>query len=217
MEVWTVYQHKVTKERIAYPGVRVTAHVRAMSRRRRRILQAVMEKQFSSFLTFTYDDKLIPKCYKDVFEFHSSSQVAYCLNRIRAYFYKYDIPKFSYIWVCEYGELRGRPHWHVLTTIPYTLSILHGKLEQWWGYGFVKVVQLHNNYHVGKYVAKYMVKQDQGQVMRRYGTSQDIPGTPKSVWRRVMVVLEERLEEVVQDWNYWLTKGELDQYIEVSV
>lgn len=216
-EFWTVYEHRIDKYRIAYPGVRVPKHIRAMSRRRRRILQAVQTCKFTTFLTFTYDDQLIPKAYEDLSSFHNSSQVREALNRIKMYFRKHRMELFSYVWVCEYGEEKGRPHWHVLTTIPYEMSILHQKLRGWWGYGFVKITRLNNAYHAGKYVDKYMVKNDVQATLRKYGTSRDILGTPRSSWERKGVFHREELELVVQDYNYWLARGPMDRYIEVGI
>lgn len=202
--MYSVFQHKVTGRRIAYSGSYLTNQQRAIIRRRRRISAAVQYITFLSFLTLTYKPEALPE---------SSSHISKMFQRIRAYFRKYQIPSFEYIWTIDYGTQTGRPHFHALTTIDYYNSIIHDKLPDWWSNGFTKIKAVQDVHHVGKYVSKYMCKYDPQGNIRHYGASKGIPKTPKSDWLFISYISKDQLVDIIDNHNSMLRNQTIEAYI----
>ncbi len=85
-----------------------------------------------------------------------------------------NYPGLKYLWVLEYGDLKGRLHYHLLCNIPIEINLctsnerktqVHKDLEKifqnkYWKYGFVDIRQLSHegNTNIALYVSTYIVK-----------------------------------------------------------
>lgn len=112
-----------------------------------RITIEAMQYTSNAFLTLTYNPANIPEGYN-----LSPQHLTLFFKRLR-YFLPYPIKYYA----CgEYGEKRGRPHYHAVV---FGLQPEHFKLvESCWSYGYVKVEVPRNSASVGSYVAGYVTK-----------------------------------------------------------
>lgn len=99
------------------------------------------------FVTLTYKDEFLPKD-KSVSPIALSNYV----KRVRKEIYP---DKMRYYGVGEYGDKRGRPHYHLLC---FGLTRLHTALASCWNYGKVDVQLWHKDSDVCSYVASYVTK-----------------------------------------------------------
>ena len=110
------------------------------------------------FITLTYDNKHLPKIPKKLFKNEQDYKEIPCFSRkdvsdfiknLRGY-YKYapncnDKVPFTkenairYFVASEFGELRHRPHYHMILAWPNTVSYkdMHAKIKELWKYGLV--------------------------------------------------------------------------------
>lgn len=110
------------------------------------------------FITLTYDDRHLPKIPKRLFKddreykeipCFSRKDVSGFINDLRTYF-KYapncnsPVPftksnSIRYFVASEFGELRHRPHYHMIIAWPSTVSYkdMHTQIKRLWKYGIV--------------------------------------------------------------------------------
>lgn len=134
-------------------------------RRRQFMLRCEAEAQMSTavplFITFTYDNRFLPKCGVSVREFQLF------LKRFRiAYYRKYGFTlDLRYIACGEYGSMSGRPHYHAIffnvnidRSKPTFRSFrdLYELLYSCWKFGKIKAKRCDTG-AIG-YVCKYMTK-----------------------------------------------------------
>ncbi len=124
-----------------------------------------------TFITLTFSEE---KDYKT-----SKKCLNNCFNKIRR-----DYPGIKYLWVMEYGELKGRLHFHLLCNIPINIkladtrekkSLEHKELEQYfnkkyWNYGYVFIRSLdqEDNTNIALYVSVYITKSLENKDLEGY-------------------------------------------------
>lgn len=197
---YDIYEHLDTGERLAFDSRETdTLPERSMRLFRKRLVSAMKVHRFRLFITFTYSDSLIPRCYRDVYSFYSSSHVRECINRIRTYARKRCI-YFEYVWRLEFGSASGRPHYHMLLTLS---NIDHKQLEKWWGFGYVHVAPVLNEATGVRYISKYLISKNVDDHRNRsYGTSRGIKPPLKSRWRLILSwVPEQELSQFLYEHN----------------
>lgn len=205
MSYWSVYQHIESGRRIAFPYRSYFSRAfKAMLNFRYRAKCACEQVQFKTFIRLSYDDD---KIEGDVHDFFTSAHLREFLNRLKSlYRMQEKNAKFDYCWRVDYGEERGRPHWHLLTTedfIPIKV------LEHEWRYGYCWIVRVKNSKVASRYIGKYMAKNEVilGRKFRTYGFSTtNIKKLPRvKQWKRVYKMLEQEfLVTEVDDWNAML-------------
>ena len=121
---------------------------------------AFSDNKMSFFYTLTYNNYFLPTYY-GVPHF-SRRHIQLFLKRLRRYLQKLGI-RLRYIISCEFGELKGRSHYHALFFLnkeinPYYFFKL---VEKAWSYGFVKPgnnVGVVDSCNGIQYVVKYIAK-----------------------------------------------------------
>lgn len=112
------------------------------------------------FYTLTYNNENLP-VYMGVPHF-SKRHIQLFLKRLRLALSDYDV-KLKYMCCCEFGELRGRSHYHILFFLSRSINPywFYKLVEQSWQYGFVKYgdnVGVVNSPAGIQYVTKYVTK-----------------------------------------------------------
>lgn len=112
------------------------------------------------FYTLTYNNENLP-LFQGIQHF-SKRHIQLFMKRLRKVLSQYDI-KLKYLITCEFGELRGRCHYHALFFISDYLNpyIFYKMVRDAWSYGFVKYgdnVGLVNSSAGIQYVTKYVTK-----------------------------------------------------------
>lgn len=115
----------------------------------------------SFFYTLTYNNENLPH-YANKVPCFSKRHIQLFLKRLRKDLSQYGV-RLRYIITCEHGELRKRPHYHVIFFLsnnfnPYRFYKL---VEKCWTYGFVKYgdnMGLIKDYRGIQYVTKYISK-----------------------------------------------------------
>lgn len=124
-----------------------------------------------------------------------------------------DYKGLKYIWVLEYGSLKNRLHYHVLTNIKIDIKLSSSKEKKskehkefesnfrtkYWGYGFVDIRQLkeEGNTNIALYVAAYITKDlidKKLEGYRVYGYSNKTLNKPITTTLYTKESLEELLE-----------------------
>jgi len=129
----------------------------SIKKRNSRIIQIGHSTEWSCFITLTFS----PEFYWDD------------LKRIQSQFRSfikslyYEVGKFKYLAVLEYGEQTGRIHYHMLTDIPFESWIFAynqhptKKVCVLWDFGFSDVSKVNNkNCNAVFYLCKYLSKED---------------------------------------------------------
>lgn len=135
------------------------------------------EDSMSAFLTLTFAKE---QDYKE-----SKKSLNILFTKLRR-----DYKALKYIWICEYGDINGRLHYHLLCNIPIEIKLStskekksqeHKELEnnfskKYWPYGFVDIRHLEQegNTNVALYVATYITKSMENKELegfRIYGYS----------------------------------------------
>lgn len=115
------------------------------------------------FYTLTYDSDHLPRIYgKPCF---SKSGVQKFFKRLRKFLWTHYQIKFRYMLTSEYGELRKRPHYHVLFFLsrPLPVFVFLVIVRDCWSQGIVKPGDnggLVNSCAGVEYVVKYITKDD---------------------------------------------------------
>lgn len=118
------------------------------------------ENGHTFFYTLTYNNENLPTfCGRPCF---SKRHIQLFIKRLRFVLDKTDT-KLRYMVTSEYGELKGRSHYHALFFLnKYTNPYMFLKLvQECWSYGFVKTgdnVGIVNSYNGIQYVTKYVTK-----------------------------------------------------------
>lgn len=127
----------------------------SLKKRNSRIIQIGHSTQWSSFLTLTFS----PEFYWD--------DLKLIQNQFRAFIKSlyYEIGKFKYLAVLEYGKQTGRIHYHFLTDIPFESWIFEylnhptKKVCKLWDFGYSDVSKVDNtNCNAVFYLCKYLSK-----------------------------------------------------------
>lgn len=113
------------------------------------------------FYTLTYNNENLPRIFG--YPCFNSRHIQLFLKKIRKQLKRdFDI-SLRFFQVCEYGELRHRPHYHIIFFLDKTISpiIFYKVVEKNWQYGFVEygdnIGQIYNDralFYVTKYVCK---------------------------------------------------------------
>lgn len=159
----------------------------------------------TTFITLTFsqeqDYKNSKKCLNNLF------------NKLRR-----DYNNLKYLWVLEYGDEKGRLHYHMLCNIPIKIKLSksnerksqsHKKLEQnfskkYWKYGFVDIreLQQESNTNIALYVSAYITKSMQDKNLDGYR----IYGYSHKTLNKPIVTTDytrESIEEILKDFkNY---------------
>lgn len=114
----------------------------------------------SFFYTLTYNNDNLP--YFQGKPCFSRRHIQLFIKRLRYVLDKTDTP-LKYMVTCEYGELHGRPHYHVIFFVGKFVNpfIFYRMVEDNWTYGFVQAGQhcgIIQNYQAIQYVTKYVTK-----------------------------------------------------------
>lgn len=118
------------------------------------------DKTNTFFYTLTYNNDNLP-LYQGIQHF-SKRHIQLFIKRLRKVLSQYDIT-LKYLITCEFGELRGRCHYHALFFLSTYLNpyIFYKIVRDTWTYGFVKYgenVGLVNSSAGIQYVTKYVTK-----------------------------------------------------------
>lgn len=161
-----------------------------------------------AFLTLTYDDNNLPftdgctisrGSRPDCIQTLDKRDIQLLLKRLRRHLeYHHGLKGLRFCVAGEYGKKGIRPHWHLLIFgwVPEDLTVWehHAKydiyrsatIEQLWPYGFSTVG--FGNGAVGRYVAKYMLKDgvatDPRQVKECFWASNRKGGLGAPWWRK---------------------------------
>lgn len=124
-----------------------------------------------TFVTLTFAEE---KDYKT-----SKKCLNNCFNKLRR-----DYPGIKYLWVMEYGDLKGRLHFHLLCNIKISIkladtkeikSLEHKELEnnfnkRYWNYGYVFIRSLsqEENTNIALYVSVYITKSMDNKELEGY-------------------------------------------------
>ncbi len=152
-----------------------------------------------TFITLTFKKE---SNYKD-----SKSLLNNCFNKLRK-----NHKGLKYLWVLEYGTIKGRLHYHVLCNIPIGIKLScskerkskkHKELEnnfrlKYWEHGWVDIRELsqEGNTNIALYVAAYITKDlinKQFEGYRIYGYSRKTLDKPIET----KIYTTERLEEIL--------------------
>lgn len=159
--------------------------------------------KYQYFWTLTYNDENLEDLNKRVIQL--------LFKRIRSYFAERNLqPNIKYFVAGEYGEQKGRPHYHAICFSDVPIDI-----KQFWNYGFsdVKRVTIQSI----RYVAKYSQKQEENGKLKQFkmfsrglgfdmalkffGKSRDKSGTdiaPSLSWQGFKVSLDSYLKNKVR-------------------
>lgn len=204
--IYSVYENRENGKRIFYPGFKLTNSQRSAMRFKRKAVNACRDHGFKLFGTLTYADEFLPFSSKHVSEFF----MRWRKHNTRL---KDKKSKVEYMWRQDYGEEKGRPHYHFLAT--EYIDLKNGRL--WWGRGFIWVRKIWGLWEVRKYLNKYMCKPDEIYIVekqRRCGSSRGISKCPKSKWKLHGWTKNEGKENMVYSHNRNL--GLLDNYLDVK-
>lgn len=124
-----------------------------------------------TFVTLTFAEE---KDYKT-----SKKCLNNCFNKLRR-----DYPGIKYLWVMEYGDLKGRLHFHLLCNISINIKLAatserksadHKVLEnnfnkKYWNYGYIFIRRLdqEENTNIALYVSVYITKSMQNNELEGY-------------------------------------------------
>ncbi len=206
MKIYRVYENRTTGRRIAFSRYGYTADDRSRVRFRRKVLASCKVFTWKVFGTLTYADEFLPYSSKHVSKFFENWRK----HNTRL---KQKKDKVAYIWREDFGELKGRPHYHFLVND----FIDHKKAVEYWGRGFVWLTKVYTINEVKKYLYKYMAKDMEHKSDhkgRRCGNSRGVPKVPKSDWKIHGVVWEKDLLDCTLVHNQNL--GLLDGYLEAK-
>jgi hypothetical protein len=115
------------------------------------LMERAATKQYTWFVTLTYEDKHVDRSYQD-------GTVLTLRKRRASRFFKEarsEIPGIRYLAVGEYGERFGRPHLHA-AVFPRQEGDVQRLESLWRPRGFTQAVPLEDGH--AKYLAKYTVK-----------------------------------------------------------
>lgn len=158
-----------------------------------------------TFITLTFKDELDYK--------QSKAKLNIFFTKLRK-----DNPGLKYLWVLEYGDKKGRLHYHVLCNIKIGIKLCnskelksneHKKLEQkfelkYWNNGIVDIRHLkaEENTNVALYVSMYIVKNMKDKNLegyRIYGYSHKTLNKPVEV----KYYSKETVEDLIKNYcNY---------------
>jgi len=178
---YDVYENKSTGERVAYPIYKShRKEMRSLIRFRRRVKYAIGKIKFNKWITLTY--KNLGDHENDIRGF---------FNRWNTLRRKRGTRPLAYIWKKEYGKKTGRLHYHAFVRCNYVhYSIIRGL----WQRGGIKIEKITTIQQATGYLNKYFQKEKsfitngQKDTLRRWGTSRNIPKTPKSNWKHHSVI-----------------------------
>ncbi len=205
MKIYRLYENRHTGRRIAFPRYGYTSADRSRVRFRRKVLESCKTITWRVFGTLTYGDEFLPHTSKHMYSFFESLRKHHKRKTKKA--------KIEYIWREDFGELKGRPHYHFLTNG----FIAHKRAVEFWGRGFVWLTKIYTLTEVKKYLYKYMAKDRESKEDfkgRRYSSSRGVPKVPKSDWIMKEVVWEKDLLDCTLVHNQNL--GLLDGYLEAK-
>lgn len=132
----------------------------SVKKRNSRIVQIGHGCEWETFLTLTFS----PEYYWD--------DLQKIQKQFRAFIKSlyYEVKKFKYLAVLEYGGQTKRIHYHMLTTIPFDSEIFYflnhptKKVCNLWDFGFSDVSKVNNkNCNAVFYLAKYLSKNSENR------------------------------------------------------
>lgn len=134
-----------------------------------RLIKANEDMQ--TFITLTFK---VESNYKD-----SKALLRECFRKLGR-----NYKGLKYLWVLEYGSLKGRLHYHVLCNIPIDIKLSGSKekksmehkalektfMEKYWKHGFIDIRHLgqEDNTNIALYVAAYITKDLIGKQLEGY-------------------------------------------------
>ncbi len=204
MKIYRVYENRHTGRRIAFPRYGYTNADRSRVRFRRKVVGSCNKITWKVFGTLTYADEFLPYSSKHVSKFFEKWRKHNTRLKVKK-------DKIEYIWREDFGELKGRPHYHFLSNdyVDHKLAV------KMWGRGWVWLKQIYTINEVKRYLYKYMAKDDDKDVEykeRRFSSSKGVPPVPKSDWKIYGVVWEKDKLDCTMVHNQNL--GLLDTYLE---
>lgn len=133
-----------------------------IEKRNRRILDLGLSTDWKTFISLTFAPEFYPA--SDGWEDYE-----YLQNEVRKFTraLKYRYPDMKYLGVLEHGRLKGRKHFHLLTTVPFESSLFvhyhkqNAKICPLWTNGFSDVQKVLNEPHNAVFYLLAYVKKNQ--------------------------------------------------------
>lgn len=114
------------------------------------------------FATLTYNNENIPENYS-----LKKEHIEIYIKRLRQRIFRRKGEKIKYLLAGEYGDLRKRPHYHlIIFNIDFENNLDKIDVEDCWDYGYVD--QQRAEYGNSKYTAGYIYKKYIGKVGEEY-------------------------------------------------